>query len=51
MLSEIRNFFDNFMQLDDVVALLDVIPTSLKVLIFGGIAFSAAIAGKRMILG
>ena len=47
-LDEIRNFFDNVLQMDDVIALLDIIPTSLKVLIFGGVAFSSAIAVKRM---
>ena len=26
MLSEIKSFFDNFLQLDDVAALMDVIP-------------------------
>lgn len=51
MLSEIRNFFDNVLQLDDIVALLDVIPTSLKAVILSGVAFSAFIAAKRMIIG
>lgn len=51
MLSEIKSFFDNFLQLDDVAALLDVIPVSLKLLIFGGIAFSTTIAVKRMFIG
>lgn len=51
MLSEIRNFFDNVLQLDDIVALLEVIPNSLKVLILSGVAFSSFIAAKRMFLG
>lgn len=48
-LDEIRSFFDNVLQMDDVIALLDVIPNSLKILIFGGIAFSSAIAVKRIV--
>lgn len=51
MFSAISSFFNDFLQLDDVLALLDVIPASLKVLIFGGIAFSTSIAVKRMFLG
>lgn len=49
MLSEITSFFDNFLQLDDIVALMGVIPTNIKAVILGGVAFSAAIAFKRMI--
>lgn len=51
MLSEISNFFNNVLQLDDIVALLDVIPTSLKAVILSGVAFSAFIAAKRMVIG
>jgi len=51
MLSEINNFFDNILQWDDVAALLNIIPTSLKVLILAGSAFSCAIAIKRTIIG
>lgn len=49
MLSEITNFFDNFLQLDDIVALMGVIPNNIKVVILGGITMSAFIAFKRMI--
>ena len=51
MFSAISSFFNDFLQLDDVSALLAVIPSSLKFLIFGGIAFSTSIAIKRMIFG
>ena len=51
MISAINSFFNDFLQIDDVVALLGVIPSSLKVLIIGGVAFSSGIAVKRMILG
>ena len=49
MLSQINSFFNDFLQLDDVAALMQVIPSSLKAVIIGGIAFSTTIAVKRMI--
>ena len=51
ILSELRNFFDNILQLDDIIALLNVIPYSLKVTILAGVGFSSFIAAKRAFIG